>query len=121
MTVISSIDARCVVVDAKSSVEEEVVVHMRNRDLQLMDYRWVSTCLAIEHKCLRDFVSKRSVKVTRWPSKGKACCDKVHDCHPNFDYDYVHEWFDRQDKEVVVIEPLQQAVILVSSQDTLVD
>lgn len=106
MTEINLMDVQCVVAVAKESVEVEVVVRMRNRDLQPRDYRWVSTCLAIERKCLRGFVSKRNVTVMKWPSKERVYFDKLHDCHPNCDYDYyVLEWFDRQDMVVDVIEP----------------
>lgn len=69
--------------------EVEVVVHKMSIDLQLMDYRLVNKCLAIEHKCLRDFVSKHSVMVMKLPSRGKVCFDRERDYHPNFDC--VHE------------------------------
>lgn len=99
--------------------EGEAAAHRTSTGLQLMDYRWASKCLAIEHKCQRDFVLRHSVRVRRLPSIRRVCCDKLRGCRPSSDC--VREWFDRQDMWGVVSVPWQLAKIPASHRDTLVD
>lgn len=100
--------------------EEEVeVARKTSKDSPLRDYKSVNRCLAIEHKCRRDFAWMHNVMAKKWPSRGRGCFDKLHGCRPNFDC--VRESFDRQDMELIVIVPWLQGTILASNRDTLVD